>query len=56
MAAIAAINRWGIVGRFGHPGLGPARPPLSRNIAVEQLIGAAILLAVSVLGLMNPYG
>ena len=56
MAAIAAINRWGIVGRFGHPGLGPARPPLSRNIAIEQLIGAAILLAVSVLGLMNPYG
>jgi putative copper resistance protein D len=55
MVAIAALNRWALVSRFGRSGLAPVASQLSRNIAAEQLLGAAILLAASMLGLMNPH-
>jgi putative copper resistance protein D len=56
MVAIAALNRWALVSRFGRSGLAAVASQLSRNIAAEQLLGAAILLAASMLGLMNPHG
>lgn len=55
MVATAALNRWSLLPRLHDAGVGAVARPFSRNIAVEQLLGVAILLVVSVLGLTNPY-
>ena len=53
MAALAAANRWRLVPRLRREHRGAAGP-LWGNVLAEQLLGAAILLAVSLLGSMDP--
>jgi putative copper resistance protein D len=56
MICLAAYNRWHLL-----PSLRRSNPPvalrhLSVTVVLEQIVGAAILLDVSALGLMDPHG
>jgi putative copper resistance protein D len=55
MVGVAALNRYRLANRFVRSDPASLLWPLSRNIAIEQLIGVAVLLDVSALGLMNPH-
>ena len=52
MLVLAVANRYWLMPQLG----GPGRPlgSLVRTILMEQALAAGVLLAVSVLGLMNP--
>lgn len=54
MVGLAVYNRYALVSRMKSA---PAKSlqTLSRNVALEQVIGFGVLLDVSVLGLMDPY-
>jgi copper resistance protein D len=54
MVALAALNRYRLLGALHRPDATSILKALSRNITLEQVIGAGILLDVSALGLMNP--
>jgi len=54
MIGIAAFNRYYLIVKLERPDPTSTLEALSRNIALEQIFGAGVLLAVSVLGLMSP--
>lgn len=53
MVLVAVLNRAALA-RLARSEPGPSLKALARNIALEQVLAAAVLLAVSGLGLMNP--
>ena len=55
MVTVAALNRYRLVPRLTRSDPAPVFQALSFSIAIELFIGAVVLLAVSALGLMNPY-
>ncbi|MES0126743.1 CopD family protein [Mesorhizobium sp. C420B] len=54
MVGLAVYNRYALVSRMKSE---PAKSlgTLSRNVALEQIIGFGVLMDVSALGLMDPY-
>lgn len=54
MVGLAIANRYWLVARIGRADPGRHLIALSRSIAAEQVCGAAVLLAVSALGLIDP--
>ena len=55
MVTVAALNRYRLVPRLTRSDPAPVFQALSFTIVIELFIGAVVLLAVSALGLMNPY-
>ena len=55
MVAVAALNRYRLVPRLTRSDPALVFRALSFTIVIELFIGAVVLLAVSALGLMNPY-
>ena len=55
MVTVAALNRYRLVPRLTRSDPAPVFQALSFSIAMELFIGTGVLLAVSALGLMNPY-
>ena len=55
MVTLAALNRYRLVPRLARSDPAPVFRALSFTIVSELFLGAVVLLAVSALGLMNPY-